>query len=82
MGSATTDAVRRHLFGGLVIEFITKVRDRYRQLLGNDQEQWKLVHDGWYYEPSVAEQVFRDLLAAEEARLWLAARSLADQGVC
>lgn len=71
-GLSTTDAVRRHLFGGLVLEFIGKVRDRYRQILGDDPQQWKLVHDGWYYEPSVAEYVFRDMLAAEEARLrWL-----------
>jgi hypothetical protein len=71
-GLSTTDAVRRHLFGGFVIEFISRVRDRYRQILGDDQRQWKLVHDGWYYEPSVAEQVFREILAGEEERLqWL-----------
>lgn len=68
-GLCTTDAVRRHLFGGLVIEFISNVADRYRQILGDDKEQWKLVHDGWYYEPSVAEHAFREMLAAEERRL-------------
>ena len=71
-GLSTTDAVRRHLFGGFVLEFISKVRDHYRQTLGDDPEQWKLVHDGWYYEPSVAEHVFREILAAEESQLvWM-----------
>jgi len=71
-GLCTTDAVRRHLFGGLVIEFISNVADRYRQILGDEKEQWKLVHDGWHYEPSVAEHVFRNMLAAEEERLqWM-----------
>ncbi len=71
-GLSTTDAVRRHLFGGLVIEFVDGVRDRYRQILGDNSEQWKFVHDGWYYEPSVAEHVFLAILAKEEDRLtWL-----------
>jgi hypothetical protein len=71
-GLCTTDAVRRHLFGGFVIEFIGRIRDRYREILGDDSQQWKLVHDGWHYEPSVAEHVFREILATEENRLeWL-----------
>ena len=71
-GLCTTDAVRRHLFGGLVIEFISNVAARYRQILGDDKEQWKFVHDGWYYEPSVAEHVFNEMLAGEEERLqWI-----------
>lgn len=71
-GLCTTDAVRRHLFGGFVLEFVAKVRDYYRKILGDDSAQWKFVQDGWYYEPSVAEHVFREILAAEEAQLgWL-----------
>jgi hypothetical protein len=70
-GLCTTDAVRRHLFGGLVLEFINGVRERYRQILGEDQRQLKLTHDGWHYEPSVAEDVFRDMLAREDRIEWL-----------
>ena len=70
-GLCTTDAVRRHLFGGLVLEFIQGVRQRYQQILGNDPAQLKLTHDGWYYEPSVAEHVFRKMLAAEDRIDWL-----------
>src|SRR5947209_13929022 len=32
-GLSTTDAVRPQLFGGLVVEFMGKVRDHYRKLL-------------------------------------------------
>ncbi len=70
-GLCTTDAVRRHLFGGLVIEFIQGVRQRYQQVLGDDPAQLKITQDGWFYEPSVAEHVFRRMLAAEERIDWL-----------
>jgi len=71
-GLSTTDAVRRHLFGGFVIEFISKIREYYRGLFRDDPQQLKLTRDGWYYEPSVAELVFRRILADEEDRLqWL-----------
>ncbi len=71
-GLSTTDAVRPHLFGGLVSEFIAKVLAEYRSLLEHDEEQLKLVHGGWYYEPSVAESIFRRLIEGEQDRLrWL-----------
>ncbi len=70
-GLCTTDAVRRNLFGGLMIEFIQGVRERYQEILGNDPEQLKLTRDGWFYEPSVAEHVFRQMLAAEQRLEWL-----------
>jgi hypothetical protein len=64
-GLSTTDAVRRELFGGIVREFIDGVRDEYRRVLGGEgSPEWKLVQDGWYYEPSVAERVFEAMLAA------------------
>jgi hypothetical protein len=68
-GLCTTDAVRPELFGGLVIEFINGVRERYRQTLGENHPEWKLVRDGWFYEPSVAEFVFDRLLEKEAERL-------------
>ncbi|MBN1394302.1 MAG: FAD-dependent oxidoreductase [Pirellulales bacterium] len=71
-GLCTTDALRKHLFGGFVIELIERIRQRYRRIIGGDEAQWKLIHDGWHYEPSVAEDVFRDILATQEDRLrWL-----------
>jgi hypothetical protein len=68
-GLSTTDAVRREIFGGLVVEFIQGVRDEYRRTLGEDSREWRLINDGWYYEPSVAEQVFDRLLEKEAERL-------------
>ncbi|MCE5307691.1 MAG: FAD-dependent oxidoreductase [Acidobacteriales bacterium] len=71
-GLSTTDAVRPHLFGGLVAEFIAKVFAEYRRLLKDDGAQLKLVHGGWYYEPSVAELIFHRLIEGEQDRLrWL-----------
>ncbi|MCB1229851.1 MAG: FAD-dependent oxidoreductase [Verrucomicrobiae bacterium] len=68
-GLCTTDAVRREMFGGLVIEFIDRVREDYRRELGENSPEWPLIHDGWFYEPSVAERVFERLLEAESERL-------------
>jgi ribulose 1,5-bisphosphate synthetase/thiazole synthase len=68
-GLSTTDAVRRELFGGLVTEFVGQVREIYRGKLDENSPDWKLVHDGWHYEPSVAEQAFVQLLSKEGERL-------------
>ncbi|MDF1816217.1 MAG: FAD-dependent oxidoreductase, partial [Verrucomicrobiales bacterium] len=68
-GLCTTDAVRRHLFGGLVIEFIDGVRKDYLRELGENSPQWSLIRDGWFYEPSVAERVFERMLEKEAENL-------------
>ncbi|MEZ6087167.1 MAG: FAD-dependent oxidoreductase [Pirellulaceae bacterium] len=68
-GLCTTDAVRRELFGGLVAEFIAAVRLKYVSDLGEASPDWKLIHDGWHYEPSVAEAVFDAMLAKEQQQL-------------
>jgi hypothetical protein len=68
-GLCTTDAVRRQMFGGSVIEFIGRVRAIYERSIGAGSPEWPLVHDGWFYAPSVAEQAFQELLDAESPRL-------------
>ncbi len=70
-GLCTTDAVRRHLFGGLVLEFIEGVRAQYSRILGKNEKQLRLTRDGWFYEPSVAETVFRAMIEREERIVWL-----------
>lgn len=71
-GLSTTDAVRTELFGGLVAEFIAGVRDYYAKELDGQPEELKLTHDGWFYEPSVAELVFTKMIEKESGRLqWL-----------
>ncbi|HWA96999.1 MAG TPA: FAD-dependent oxidoreductase [Pirellulales bacterium] len=78
-GLSTTDAVRPELFGGLVAEFIAGVRDEYRRTLGEASPEWKLIKDGWFYEPSVAERVFQRLLDEQSERLtFLRAHHLVD----
>ncbi|MCX6623009.1 MAG: FAD-dependent oxidoreductase, partial [Acidobacteria bacterium] len=77
-GLSTTDAVRPQLFGGFVVEFISAVRAAYVKLLGESHPGFKMIRDGWYYEPSVAEEVFTRILEQEQARLrWLRGHWLA-----
>jgi len=68
-GLCTTDAVRRALFGGMVLEFINEVRDAYQKIFTASSPDMKLIQDGWFYEPSVAESVFDRMLEAEHDRL-------------
>jgi hypothetical protein len=69
-GLCTTDAVRRRMFGGFVTEFVGKVRAHYAAALGEGSPEWPLIRDGWFYAPSVAEQVFAGLIAAEPGLRW------------
>ncbi len=68
-GLCTTDAVRRQMFSGIVLEFIGRVRAIYERTVGTASPEWPLVHDGWFYAPSVAEQAFQEMLDAEQTRL-------------
>ena len=69
-GLCTTDAVRKHLFGGFVLEFVDGVRERYQRVLGGNKKELALTHGGWRYEPSVAEGVFREMLQKEDRIDW------------
>jgi hypothetical protein len=86
-GLSTTDVVRRNLFGGMVTEFIGRVRERYGTLLNGSPDQLKLIRDGWLYEPSVAEQIFREMIEGEHQRLqwmprtWLTRATVANRRV-
>ncbi len=64
-GLASTDAVRRDAFGGIFREFIDRVRMHYAQTYGVESDQFRFCRDGWYYESSVAEQAFDDIVGAE-----------------
>jgi hypothetical protein len=70
-GLCTTDAVRRHLFGGIVLEFVQRVKAYYAKTLGEKDSQLPLIKDGWFYAPSAAEAVFEEMLAGEEGRITL-----------
>ena len=64
-GLSTTDAVRTELFGGQVAEFIGLVRAHYQRTLAGQPEEYARTHDGWFYEPSVAEDAFDKMLQGE-----------------
>lgn len=68
-GLCTTDAVRRHLFGALVGGFVARVRARYLRQFGAGSEQMARCQDGWYYEPSVAEACFAEMVAEQGAAI-------------
>ncbi len=68
-GLCTTDALRRALFGGMVLEFINGVREEYQRIFTVGSSDWKLIQDGWFYEPSVAERVFDRMLEKEREQL-------------
>jgi len=70
-GLCTTDAVRKHLFGGFVMEFIGAVRAHYIKTLGTDHPDWRRCRDGWFYEPSVAEACFRTIVERQERLEWM-----------
>ena len=75
-GLCTTDAVRRKMFGGFVLEFTRRVRADYAARLGEASPEWPLIRDGWFYAPSVAERVFAEILAAEPRLRWRKGRHL------
>lgn len=65
-GLCTTDAVRREAFGGVLLEFVGKVRSHYASVYGEDSEEYKLCREGWWYEPHVASRVFEDMTESQE----------------
>jgi hypothetical protein len=71
-GLCTTDAVRPQLFGGIVAEFIGRVRAHYAKVLDGKPDEITRTKNGWNFEPSVAELVFDQMVAGESQLLrWL-----------
>lgn len=65
-GLSTTDAVRTNVFGGQVAEFIELVRKHYQRTLADQPEEYARTKDGWFYEPSVAEAAFDQMVEGEK----------------
>ncbi|HEY4356746.1 MAG TPA: FAD-dependent oxidoreductase [Acidobacteriaceae bacterium] len=64
-GLGKSDVETKDAIGGLFLEFTQKVRRFYVTKYGADSDNVKLSKNGYYYEPSVAEKVFDDMIAAE-----------------
>ena len=61
-GLGKSDIENRAMIGGLFKEFIAHVYAHYVNKYGEDHENVKLCHDGYYFEPSVAESVLEAML--------------------
>ncbi|MEX1039755.1 MAG: FAD-dependent oxidoreductase [Pirellulaceae bacterium] len=61
-GLGKSDIERREIIGGVFSDFIRRVKQRYVNTLGADSEQFRYCRNGYYFEPSVAEGVFHDIL--------------------
>ncbi|MCA9077481.1 MAG: FAD-dependent oxidoreductase, partial [Planctomycetaceae bacterium] len=67
-GLGKSDIEHREMIQGLFAEFIGRVRQHYVETYGNESKEYELCRDGYYFEPSVAEAVF-DQLVAEQTTL-------------
>jgi len=61
-GLGKSDVEKRHLIGGLFREFTDRVRQHYLDRYGEDSPDFELCRDSYYFEPSVAEAVFAEML--------------------
>jgi len=68
-GLGATDIATRGATTGLFAEFTGAVRRHYADTYGDDSQQVKDCSDGFHFEPSVAEKVFTDMIAAEGDRI-------------
>ncbi len=66
-GLGKSDIEHREMIQGLFKEFVEGVRVYYLEEYGNDSEAYSLCKDGYYYEPSVAEKVFLDMIEEVES---------------
>ena len=64
-GLGKSDVERRHLIGGLFQEFTQRIDQHYRNRYAPDSTDIALCQNGYYFEPSVAETVFHDMLKAQ-----------------
>ena len=61
-GLGKSDVENRELIGGLFREFTERIRRHYRDCWGENSPEFELCRDGFYFEPSVAESVFGEML--------------------
>lgn len=61
-GLTKTDVGKKETIGGLSAEFYERVLNYYTQTFGADSEQVKASTGGFFFEPKVAGQIFREML--------------------
>ncbi len=65
-GLGKSDVENKDAIAGLFKEFTRRVLDYYVDQYGQDSENVKLCRGGYYYEPSVAELIFDQMISEEE----------------
>lgn len=65
-GLGKSDIENKDAIAGLFKEFTERVLQYYVAQYGENSENVKLCRAGYYYEPSVAERVFNQMIAEEE----------------
>lgn len=65
-GLTNTDIRKKAAVGGLFAEFVRRVREHYTKTHGADSAQVKACQGGHMFEPKVAEQLFREMIAGEK----------------
>ncbi|WP_224489905.1 FAD-dependent oxidoreductase [Robertkochia flava] len=65
-GLGATDISTEGAVGGLFREFVTAIEKHYRDTYGVLSEQYRTCKKGYRFEPSVAERVFHEMIAAEK----------------
>lgn len=64
-GLGKSDVETREAIAGLFREFVERVHKHYVDKYGAGSRNVEISRGGYYYEPSVAEKVFNDIVAAE-----------------
>lgn len=61
-GLGKSDIENKEKIGGIFLEFTKRIYDHYAATYGSDHENVRLCQNGYYYEPSVAEQMLKEML--------------------
>ena len=66
-GLGKSDIEDRAMIGGLFKEYVDRVYAYYVKTYGKNHENVKLCHNGYYFEPSVAELILEEMLQEQPA---------------
>lgn len=65
-GLGKSDITTRPAIAGFFKEFVDRVLAHYTQTYGPNSKQVEFCRDGYYYEPSVAERIFDEMVAEQK----------------
>ncbi|MCC6154434.1 MAG: FAD-dependent oxidoreductase, partial [Candidatus Hydrogenedentes bacterium] len=76
-GLGKSDITKADAIGGLWDEFVGRVRDYYKKTYGETSDQFLKCKNGYFYEPSVAERIFSEMLGEQKSiKLFLGYRMM------